>query len=199
MYDLLSAIAPVVANSADHEPYTTPWREQLRLIASAVGRSERAEEVIGDVNAKIEQIKADHPSFAGATFDTGAFDDPATITTYSSGDIGNQMLAELGMNVPAEYDALAEGVYISISSEQFDLLDKLDAFIWLDDTGTMKDQAAETPTYAVTKLHNEGRAIFPTRDMVLAFSFNTPLSIPFFLDQLAPMLEAALDGDPATN
>ncbi len=103
------------------------------------------------------------------------------------------------MNVPAEYDALAEGVYISISSEQFDLLDKLDTFIWLDDTGLMDEQAAETPTYAVTKLHKEGRAIFPTRDMVLAFSFNTPLSIPFFLDQLAPMLDAALDGDPATN
>jgi iron-siderophore transport system substrate-binding protein len=199
MYDLLAEIAPVVAPSADYENYTTPWREELRLIASAVGRTGRAEEVIAEVNEKIEQIKADHPTFAGATFNTGGLDDPATLTTYSSGDIGNQMLAELGMTVPAELDALAEGVYITISSEQFELLDKLDTFIWLDDTGTMKAQAEKIPTYAVTRLHAEGRSIFPSRDMVLAFSFNTPLSIPFFLDELAPMLDAALDGDPATN
>ena len=31
-----------------------------------------------------------------------------------------------------------------------------------------------------------------------AFSFSSPLSIPFLLDELVPKLAAAVDGDPAT-
>ncbi|MCU1361967.1 MAG: putative transporter substrate-binding protein [Ilumatobacteraceae bacterium] len=61
-----------------------------------------------------------------------------------------------------------------------------------------QSQAEQVPTYTASRLHTEGRSIFPSRDMVLAMSFNTPLSIPYFLDKLAPMLDAALDGDPAT-
>jgi iron complex transport system substrate-binding protein len=197
MYDTLSKIAPVVAASADFEAWSTPWREQLRLIARAVGRSERAEQVISDVDTTIEQIKADHPVMAGATFETGLLD-AGSLTTYSSDDIGNQMLAELGMSVPDELDAMADGVFITLSTEQFEVLDLLDTFIWLDAEGQAQALAEDIPTYAATRLHTEGRSIFPSKDMVLAMSFNTPLSIPYFLDQLAPMLDAALDGDPAT-
>jgi iron complex transport system substrate-binding protein len=32
-----------------------------------------------------------------------------------------------------------------------------------------------------------------------ATSFITPLSLPFLLEGLVPMLEAAVDGDPATE
>ena len=47
-------------------------------------------------------------------------------------------------------------------------------------------------------LHTEGREVLPSRDAVLAIAFNTPLSIPDYLAELAPLLDAALDGDPAT-
>jgi iron complex transport system substrate-binding protein len=198
MYDTLSKIAPVVAASADHEAWATPWREQLRLIATAVGRTERAEEVITGVDDTIEEIKAAHPDIAGATFETGLLED-GSLTAYSSDDIGNQMLAELGMSVPASFDDLADGVFISLSTEQFEILDQLDTFIWMDAEGLAETQVAQIPTYTATQLHTEGRSVFPSHDMVLAMSFNTPLSIPYFLEELAPMLEAALDGDPSTT
>ena len=54
------------------------------------------------------------------------------------------------------------------------------------------------PTFAATRLHREGREVVPSRDVVMAIAFNTPLSIPYYLDELAPLLDAALDGDPAT-
>jgi iron complex transport system substrate-binding protein len=200
MYDQLSAIAPVVAAPVGPgvDVFAAPWRVEYRLIADAVGRRAQAEAVIAEVDATIEQIKADHPLLAGATFDTGALNEEGGITTYSSGDIANQLLSELGMSIPAEFDAIADGVYIDISAERFDLLDQLDTFIWIDETGVMAGQAAEIPTFAATRLHQEGREVEPDHDVVLAIAFNTPLSIPYYLNELAPLLDAALDGDPTT-
>ncbi len=200
IYDQLAAIAPVVAHPTGHdvEVWSAPWRVQYRLIADAVGRRDRAEQVIADVDATIERIKAEHPLLDGATFETGGLLEDGTISTYSSGDLANQLLSELGMRVPEELDAIADGVYIEIAAERFDLLDQLDTFIWLDDTGEMPAQAAAIPTFAATRLHREGREILPSRDAVLAIAYNTPLSIPYYLEELAPLLDDALDGDPAT-
>ena len=106
IYDQLSEIAPVVAapTGPGVDVWAAPWRVQYRLIADAVGERDRADVVIADVDATIERIKAEHPSFAGATFDTGGLDG-GSISTYSSGDLANQLLAELGMSVPEEFDA----------------------------------------------------------------------------------------------
>ena len=175
MYKKLSSIAPVVAQHADYEVWTTPWREQLRQIGEAVGRSDRAEEVIADVDATIEELVAEHPEFNGATYDTGYLDEGGAFGTYT------------------------DGVYVTISPERVDLLDLLDVFIFLDDTGTMEGEAAKVKTFASTRLYKEGRIVAPESDLVLAMAFNTPLSIPYYLTELAPMLEAALDGDPATE
>lgn len=199
MYKKLSSIAPVVAQHADYEVWTTPWREQLRQIGEAVGRSDRAEEVIADVDATIQGLIDEHPEFKGATFDTGYLDEGGAFGTYTDGDILNQLLSELGMVVPSEYDEYADGVYVTISPERVDLLDLLDVFIFLDDTGTMEGEAAKVKTFASTRLYKEGRIVAPESDLVLAMAFNTPLSIPYYLTELAPMLEAALDGDPATE
>ena len=77
IYDQLSEIAPVVAapTGPGVDVWAAPWRVQYRLIADAVGERDRAEAVIADVDATIERIKAEHPLFAGATFDTGGLDD----------------------------------------------------------------------------------------------------------------------------
>lgn len=42
------------------------------------------------------------------------------------------------------------------------------------------------------------RVLFLPEDLEFAFAFNTVLSLPFLLDGVVPMLEAATDGDPAT-
>lgn len=196
-YDQLSAIAPVVAapTGPGVDVFAAPWRVELRLIADAVGRRDRAEAVIAEVDAKIDEIKASYPRLAGATFETGVLAEDGGITAYSSGDLANQLLSELGMSVPADFDALADDVYVNISAERFDLLDQLDTFIWLDDTGQMPALAAAMPTFANTRLHRE---VAPDLDVVTAVAFNTPLSIPYYLDALVPLLDAALDGDPAT-
>lgn len=201
MYDQLSAIAPVVAapTGPGVAVFAAPWDVEYRLIADAVGRRDRAEQVIAEVEQTIERIKVEYPLLAGATFDTGYLSEDGGIGTYSSGDLANQLLSELGMHVPEEFDAIADGVFVNIPAERVEMLDLLDTFIWLDETGENPAAAAAIPTFAATRLHSEGREIAPPLDVVMAIAFNTPLSIPYYLDQLAPMLDAALDGDPATR
>jgi iron complex transport system substrate-binding protein len=199
MYDLLSEVAPVVAQPAEYENFSTPWREQLRQIAKAVGRVDRAEEVIAGVDELIDQTASDHPSLAGQKFNTGTLAEGDGFTVYSSADVANQSLAELGMAVPAEHDEMADGVYVNISAEQLDVLDLLDVLIILDDTGETEANLVAHPTFTTTRVNQEGRVVIPDFDAMVAMSFNTPLSIPYYLTALAPMLDAAVDGDPTTE
>jgi iron complex transport system substrate-binding protein len=199
MYDLLSKVAPVVAQPPEYDNWSTPWREQLRQIAMAVGRSERADAVIADIDELIEQTVSQHPSLEGKTFNTGSFAEAGGFTVYSSADVANQSLAELGMDVPAEHDANADGVFVEISDERLELLDVLDVLIFLDDTGETRAKLAAHPTFPGTRVSQEERVVVPEFDVMVAMSFNTPLSIPYYLAELAPMLDAAADGDPATD
>ena len=48
------------------------------------------------------------------------------------------------------------------------------------------------------KAHQEGRELFADYLLSGAFSFGTPLSLNYLLDRMVPLIEAAVDGDPAT-
>jgi iron complex transport system substrate-binding protein len=61
---------------------------------------------------------------------------------------------------------------------------------------TELNTSAEEQFASVAK---DGREIFLGQLEAGAFSFSSPLSIPYFLDQLVPQIEAAFDGDPATS
>ncbi len=53
-YRLLSQIAPTVAPSPDFPDFAIPWQEQTRIIGRALGRRERAEELVAEVSGQIE-------------------------------------------------------------------------------------------------------------------------------------------------
>ena len=57
-YDRLSQIAPTVAQSGDYIDFGMPWDEQTLLVGRALGREERAREVVADVEAKFARVRA---------------------------------------------------------------------------------------------------------------------------------------------
>lgn len=198
-YATLSEIAPTVASPADFPDYGTPWRETTRIYGEALGVPDRAEELIADLDARFEEVRAEHPEFDGAEGVVG-FYSSGELGAYVSADLRSRLLADMGFSIPAEIDeAGGEGAFFApLSLEQADLIDR-DVVVWVTAT---EDEIAELRALEVLgtlQIGQEGRQVFTDFLTNGAFSFSSPLSIPYLLDELVPQLAAAVDGDPATE
>jgi iron complex transport system substrate-binding protein len=197
-YALLSRIAPTVASPAEHPDFGTPWREVTRIYGDALGVPDRAAEVVADLDAQLEEARAAHSEFEGAEA-VVAFYAGGEIGAYTSSDLRSRLLVDLGFAIPAEIDeAAGEGAFFApVSLEQTDLIDR-DAVVWVTAT---EEEIAEVQQLEVRDglpMAAEGREVFTDFTTNGAFSFSSPLSIPYLLDTLVPQLAAAVDGDPAT-
>jgi len=199
-YATLSEIAPTVAQPGEYVDWGIPWQEETRTIGAIVGQPGRANEMVEEVEARFDAIKADHPEFVGAT---GAMATPYEgIWVYGPEDSRGRLLDSLGFVMPSELEALATDEFgFDLSLERLELLD-LDALIWLDaeDAG---DAFTTNAVYNNLAVHTEGRDVLLDSESPDALggatSFVTVLSIPFLLDGLVPLLAAAIDGDAATT
>ena len=78
-YETLSEIAPTVPQSGEYPDYGMPWQEMTRVAGRALGKQERAEEIIAGVEARFEKACGEHPEFEGKSavvaerFETGFF------------------------------------------------------------------------------------------------------------------------------
>lgn len=199
-YDLLSQVAPVLAQSGDYADYGMPFDEETRMIAKAVGKVDEGEQLINDIKAKEQSIKDAHPDWANWTAAVTFFYEGQP-GAYFSYDPRPALLGTLGINV-TDIDKLgdpASDFYVTVSPENLDKMDS-DANIWLGATepGTQKTVEA-LPLFPQMNATVKGGQIWSTDGVFEgAFSFASPLSIPFALDTLVPQLELAFDGDPAT-
>lgn len=195
-YDLLSQIAPTVAQPGAYADYGIPWQELTVTTGKAVGQEERAQTLVAEVEAKLAQVRADHPQFEGAT---------AVVATpfqgiwvYGPEDVRGRMLTSLGFALPeglAEVTGTEFGGNLSL--ERADLLD-VDVIIWLDPEDAEGDLGG--PVYQSLPVHTEGREVFVDSyndPLGGATSFVSVLSIPFLLDGLVPQIAEALDGGSA--
>ena len=199
-YDLLSQIAPTLAQSGDYADYGMPFDEETRSIAKAVGKVAEGEKIIADVDSKITSIKDAHPDWANYSAAVTFFYEGQP-GAYFSIDPRPALIGRLGPNV-TDIDALGDpstDFYITVSPENLDKLDS-DANIWLGATEPGTQATVEgLPLYPSMQATTSGGQIWSTDGVFEgAFSFASPLSISYSLDALVPQLEAAFDGDPAT-
>ncbi|MGH3835574.1 MAG: iron-siderophore ABC transporter substrate-binding protein [Pseudonocardiaceae bacterium] len=193
-YELLSQIAPTVAQTDEYIDYGTPWDVQTLTVGRALGREDRARELVAAVEARFEAVRQEHPEFVGrsvvvATPPAGTQE----FGTFASEDPRARFFSKLGFQVPARIDELAGGsFYANISPERVDLLDA-DLLVWDQLSYFPGGRAAIEANPLVQQLGamQEGRVIYLEGDLEYAFAFNTVLSLPFLLDGIEPMLEAA--------
>ncbi len=194
-YQLLSRIAPTVPPQAQYGDYGTPWQEMLRTLGRATGRLDQAEEIIAGIDARFHDIRQAHPEWHGASSvmvwagQNGA---------YSARDIRGQFIEALGFKVPEAINTMASfnNYYVLIPPEDLSPID-VDALIWLDAGGSVS-RLERMPLRPTLRAYDEGREIYADLLLSAALSHSSPLSLNYALDHLVPLLEAAMDGDPAS-
>lgn len=192
-YTTLSEIAPTIAQSGEFADWGAPWDVNTRIIGQATGRVDEAEALIADIEGMIAASRDAHPELAGRSITIAADFADGNLYITPPDDARYDLLEGLGMNTaPAELDGVE-----TLSFEQVDQLNAVDVVFWI----TLPDATiASDALYLAQPIHTEGRDIFPAAgsDLGLALTFGTVLSIPYTLEQLVPMLSAAVDADPST-
>ncbi|WP_229051624.1 ABC transporter substrate-binding protein [Aeromicrobium sp. Leaf350] len=180
-YDRLSDIAPTVVQSAEFEDEETPWDEQLRLTAQALGKGAEAEALIAEVDAKVAEVAQAHPEFAGQvlTMDYGPED--GGHYAIGAGDPRRTVFDLLGF---AAQDAVGD-----VSEERLDVLDQDVLFV----LGATQEEMLESPVFSRLAVVQEGRTMYATWESTLtgALSYSGPNALLWAIDELVPELAAA--------
>ncbi|HEY8527967.1 MAG TPA: iron-siderophore ABC transporter substrate-binding protein [Acidimicrobiales bacterium] len=199
-YETLSQIAPTVAQPVDHPDFGIPWQEQTRTIGRILGQPEEADELVTAIEDRFARARAEHPEFAGRTA-VVATPYAGSVSVFAPTDPRGRFLDALGFEPVDEIvDLVGDGFSADLSYEQAELLD-VDVLVWIiEDAEADMPQVRSMPIYGELDVVREGREV-PVENLSElggATSFGTVLSLPVLLDQLVPMLAAAVDGDPAT-
>ncbi len=197
-YDVLSQVAPVLMQPADNPSYGTRWDVQTEMFGRALGKVDKASELIATNRALFAAVRERHPDWAGKTGvcaynfngETGAFIGSDTRATF---------MAELGFKPTEKLVDLktAQGFYAPQSPEDLSALDA-DLLVWISSFDTVPD-IVKLPMRKTLKAHKEGREVMAGSLIAGALSFGSVLSLPFALKELEGDIALALDGDPATR
>lgn len=195
-YDLLRQIAPTIAPSIGKGNYEMSWQDMLLTLGRATGTEETAQHVVTSLEQRVEDIRADHPNWQGKTAITVW---AGTAGAYGDEDIRGKLLEMLGFRIPHEIRtrSTAKNAYITMPAEDLSAIDA-DALIWLD-SGAGAAHLNQMPLRHTLRAYREGREIYAGLMLSSALSHSSPLSLHYALDELVPLLEVALDGDPRTE
>lgn len=193
-YDMLSQIAPVVAYP--QAPWSTDWRETIRLDSAGLGLAQEGEALIADIEKKIAAEVAKYPELKGkrAMFVTHLdATDLSVVNFYTTQDTRVRFFRDLGLSMPKSViEASSTGSFAgSISAEQIDLFDDVDILVTYGDR-TLIDAMKANPLLAHMPAVKHDAIVTLGRDPVGTAANPTPLSITWVLPTyVARLAEAA--------
>ncbi|MFN3339569.1 MAG: iron-siderophore ABC transporter substrate-binding protein [Dietzia sp.] len=198
-YETLSKIAPTIAMPEGDVAFGTAWQDSTRLIGEALGRSERAEELIDEVEGRIAQVADDHPGIRGTTFIYGTVDPGAAEKIYAFTDVDNRprFLEQLGMvQAPAVAEAstgASDQFAVTWSPERADELVS-DILVTYAASPDVRAAIESDPLLGRIPAIEAGRMVVQTDEQqVLSISAASPLSLPWALDNVVPDIIAAAE------
>ncbi len=193
-YTKLSRLAPTIPGPKGATDYFSPWDVQTQLIADALGRHDQGAKLIADVKAGYAKAAAAHPEFRGktVTFSQNAFYD-GKLYVYPPG-LGTEFLSDLGFTVNPKLKGMAPaGTQAEISAERLDVIDT-DVLVFATEKAADVKNLLKIPTFRPLKAVEGHRAVFTDPTLSGAMYFTTPLSLPYVLEHLTPLLEQAVAG-----
>ncbi|ONK09736.1 iron-siderophore ABC transporter substrate-binding protein [Streptomyces sp. MP131-18] len=187
-YDQLSRIAPTIGvPDEEADEYKTSWQDQVRLVATALGRATEGEELTAQLEGQFAAVAEEHPEFAGRTVTVGSLYSGGW-GAYVRGGGRIEFLEALGFeNNPAIQEQATEAFSVPVSNERLDLLDA--DVILMTAIGVEASAIEGDPLYQAVPAVADGRARVMDPEVGEPFAANTPLSIPHALDMMLPVLE----------
>lgn len=194
-YAKLAKIAPTVAYP--EVAWSTPWRDVVTIVGTALGRKGQAEQLLADSAAVVKQKASEHPELAGKSV-AAASEAAGVFYVYREADPRVEFLTDLGLVNARAVEELANGdstFFYSLSHEELDKLtsdvivlyaasqDELDSFL--------------AASYAKAMAQVSGKAYAPVvgEEQVTAVSPPTILSITWKLDDFLASLSKAARGE----
>ena len=199
-YRKLSKIAPVVVVPKGIGDYALTWQQQARLVGKVLGKSEQVEQRIAAIRAQLAEVRSSHPHWAGHTFAMATYWS-GSVGVYSAEDSSVGLIKTLGLAVaPAVTEMTKPGqFYFTLSQEQLPLIDT-DVLFWYTSDQNMS-QIEALPMRPLLRANKEGREIMLPDTSLRngALAYGSLLSVPEAIAQLVPLIEQAIDGNPATR
>ncbi|KQW27913.1 ABC transporter substrate-binding protein [Rhizobium sp. Root274] len=197
-YDTLSQIAPVVAYP--QAPWSTDWRETIRMDSAGLGMAPQGEALISDIEAEIAAEVAKYPELHGkkAMFVTHLdASDLSVVNFYTTQDTRVRFFQDLGLQMPKSVmKASVTGSFAgSISAEQIDLFDDVDILVTYGDDNLLAAMKAN-PLLAHMPAVEHDAIVLLGRNPLGTAANPTPLSISWVLKDYVALLAAAARKTP---
>ncbi|WP_432510802.1 ABC transporter substrate-binding protein [Kineococcus sp. SYSU DK001] len=110
LYDELQAIAPTVFMATQSDP----WQQNVELVGEALGRADRAAELLAEHRRHCEEVASEHPSAGTANLVRPR--DGGTLSLYGPTSFAGSVLECAGLTLPAR--DWAGGIQVDISPER---------------------------------------------------------------------------------
>jgi iron complex transport system substrate-binding protein len=195
-YDKLSRLAPTVPAGKGSTEYFSPWDQQVELVAAALGKPDEGRALIEQIRDDYAAAAEEHPEFAGktATFSQNGFYS-GQLYVYPDG-LGTDFLTMLGFEINPKLTPLVEreGEQVAVSAERLGVIDA-DVIVFATEKQADLPALKKVPTFEKLAAVSERRAVYTDGTLAGAIYFISPLSLPYVLERLTPMLEAAVAGE----
>lgn len=187
-YELLSAIAPTVAYP--DQPWATPWRDVVTIAGEALGRADRATEVLDEIDAAVAEAAAAHPELEGVTV-AQVWDTGDTFYVYTPADPRVEFTEDLGLVTAPSVTDLDTGestFYFTLSHERLDELSS-DVLVAYADTPEALDAfLASAPAGTMSQVRQGAVAGVVGQAFIASVSPPTALSLTWGLEDYVQVL-----------
>lgn len=191
-YELLSSIAPTVAYP--DQPWATPWRDVVTITGEALGRADRAAEVLDGIDAAVAQAAQEHPELAGVTV-AQVWDTGDTFYVYTPADPRVEFTEDLGLVTAPSVTALDTGestFYYTLSHERLDELTSDVLVAYADTRASLDAFLASSAAGTMPQVQRGTVAGIVGQAFIASVSPPTALSLTWGLDDYVQVLAQAV-------
>lgn len=176
------------------EAWTTPWRDVISTVATALGQPTAGEQLLSDIDLQIAAAADEHPEFEGKTI-IHALDSQGTLYAYKAADARSEFTTGIGFELAPALDALDTDeatFYTTVSPENADQLEA-DVIVLYADSQEAMDTFLESEAGQLLPQQETGAiAQIVGVEQVASMSPPTALSLPWGLDSYIETLAAAV-------